>query len=107
MLPTNPTADDVQSLGPHTVTLLRRLAALPALVERYGWHRPLALPSMVQVRGAPPRTLRAPMPACLVARTDIAHLALRRAARGTGSWATIRVAQARATGHISIGGLTR
>ena len=49
MLPVNPSVNGEAGLTPHTCTLLRALAALPAIVERHGWHRPLALPAMVQL----------------------------------------------------------
>ena len=49
MLPVNPSSGAAEGLGPSTCELLRKLAALPALIERYGWPRPLALPSMVQL----------------------------------------------------------
>ena len=49
MLPVNPSMGGEAGLGPHTCKLLRALAALPAIVERHGWHRPLALPAMVQL----------------------------------------------------------
>ena len=49
MLPVNPSVGGAHGLGAPTVALLRALAALPALVERHGWHRPLALPPMVQL----------------------------------------------------------
>lgn len=46
MLPTSPKGGE---LGPHTSELLRKLAALPAIVERFGWPRRLACPPMVQL----------------------------------------------------------
>ena len=49
MLPVNPSSGAAEGLGPSTCELLRKLAALPALIERHGWPRPLALPSMVQL----------------------------------------------------------
>lgn len=49
MLPCRPSDSASDGLGVHTRTLLRRLSALPALVERHGWKRPLMLPSMVQL----------------------------------------------------------
>jgi hypothetical protein len=49
MLPVDPSAGRAQGLSPHTCTLLRKLAALPALVERHGWPRALMLPGMVQL----------------------------------------------------------
>ena len=49
MLPTHPNGDNASALGRHTSELLRRLAALPGLVERYGWHRKLSVPPMVQL----------------------------------------------------------
>jgi len=38
-----------QGLGPSTLALLRKLGALPALVSRCGWGRPLVLPPAVQL----------------------------------------------------------
>ena len=49
MLPLDPSSADSSGLSPHTCALLRQLGALPALVERYGWPRPLMLPAMVQL----------------------------------------------------------
>lgn len=49
MLPVNPQANNHHGLSPATCTLLRKLAALPALIERHGWRRTLAVPSMVQL----------------------------------------------------------
>ena len=49
MLPSNPNADNAAHLNAHTVELLRKLTALPALVERYGWHRSIVLPPMIQL----------------------------------------------------------
>ena len=43
MLPVNPSSGAAEGLGPSTCELLRKLAALPALIERHGWPRPLAL----------------------------------------------------------------
>ena len=49
MLPSNPSEGGAEGLSVHTQQLLRSFAALPALVERYGWHRPLMLPAMIQL----------------------------------------------------------
>ena len=49
MLPINPSMGQQHGLSAHTVALLRQFAALPALVERHGWPRPIVLPSMVQL----------------------------------------------------------
>jgi len=49
MLPVDPSAGRSQGLDPHTCTLLRKLAALPAIIDRHGWHRPLSVPAMVQL----------------------------------------------------------
>lgn len=49
MLPCNPSAGGAEGLSAPTCQLLRSLSALPALVERYGWHRPLMLPTMLQL----------------------------------------------------------
>ena len=49
MLPVEPTSARQSGLNPHTCALLRQLGALPHLIERHGWPRPLMLPGMVQL----------------------------------------------------------
>ena len=51
LLPVDPdeSAQAQHGLGAATCSLLRKLGALPALIERHGWRRQLAVPSMVQL----------------------------------------------------------
>jgi hypothetical protein len=48
-----PVLGDGFNLAPSTQALLRKLAAVPALVEAHGWARPLRMPPLLQC--APPR----------------------------------------------------
>jgi hypothetical protein len=49
MLPINASTAQASGLSPHTCALLRQLGAIPHLIERHGWPRPLMLPAMVQL----------------------------------------------------------
>lgn len=49
MLPVSYAQAKAMGLHSHTCELIRRFSALPALVERYGWPRRLAAPSMMQL----------------------------------------------------------
>ena len=54
MLPIDPGSGGAQAreqsgIGASTSALVRKLGALPALIERYGWPRQLAVPAMVQL----------------------------------------------------------
>lgn len=49
MLPLEPSQAQAMGLHDHTRALIRKFAALPAIVERHGWPRKLVAPAMLQL----------------------------------------------------------